>query len=94
MKNPTLLKSNVNREQAIEIMEFLYCDQIRKAIYTPNKGTGYIIWIDYNDNEIAKWTNEYRNIMISKDFLNSVKRQLTFDFDYDIIITEQNKHAK
>jgi hypothetical protein len=74
MKNPTLLKSNVDREQAIEIMEFLYCDYIRKTIYTPNKGTGYIIWIDYNDNEIAKWTNEYRNIMISKDFLNSVKR--------------------
>ena len=74
MKNPTLLKSNVDREQAIEIMKFLYWDYIRKTIYTPNKGTGYIIWIDYNDNEIAKWTNEYRNIMISKDFLDSVKR--------------------
>lgn len=72
MKNPTLLMTNVTEEQALEIMDYLYCEFIRKTV--KNHFENYIIWIDYNNNEVAKWTNEYRNIMISKDFLDFVKK--------------------
>lgn len=66
MKNPTLLKVNVSREEAEELMDYLYCERSLKLDYET-----YIEWVDINDvNEtVAKWTEEYKNIMISKDFL-------------------------
>lgn len=66
MKNPTLLKANVSREEAEELMDYLYCERSLKLDYET-----YIEWVDINDvNEtVAKWTEEYKNIMISKDFL-------------------------
>ena len=66
MKKPTLLKANVSREEAEELMDYLYCERSLKLDYET-----YIEWVDINDvNEtVAKWTEEYKNIMISKDFL-------------------------
>lgn len=66
MKNPTLLKANVSREEAEELMDYLYRERSLKLDYET-----YIEWVDINDvNEtVAKWTEEYKNIMISKDFL-------------------------
>ena len=68
MKNPILLKANVNKEQALETMDFLYSEYIDFVSKTPNNK---ILWIS-NDVTVAKWTDEYRNIMISEDFVNMV----------------------
>ena len=65
MKNPTLLIANVTREQALETMNFLY---FNRDIYTISN-TAIVLWYNKNDEVIAKWTDEYRNVMISKDFV-------------------------
>lgn len=73
MKNPTLLKANVDREEALEIMDYLYCEHID---FTSEYKTETITWF-CNDKPIAKWTDMYRNIMISKDFLDFCQNLLT-----------------
>lgn len=67
MKNPTLLKANVNYEQALETMEFLYGD----FIVSCSRIASILLWLDEN-GVIAKWTETYGNIMISEDFVNKV----------------------
>lgn len=71
MKNPTLLKANVNKEQALETMDFLYGWRGIYVDYTPATNDK-IVWIS-DDVVIAKWTEEYKNIMISKDFVEKIK---------------------
>lgn len=66
---PTLLKSNVTREEAIEIMDYLYCEYIEHI----DKYDNNIIEWFANGNKIAKWTDMYRNIMIDEDFLNGIR---------------------
>lgn len=68
MTNPILLKANVNKEQALETIDFLYGEYIDFVSETPDNK---ILWIS-NGVTVAKWTNEYRNIMISEDFVNMV----------------------
>ena len=71
MKNSTLFASNINKEQALEVMDYIYCEYIDFISETlDNK----IMWF-YNNEVIAKWTNEYRNIMISKDFVDFVSAE-------------------
>ena len=67
MKNPTLLKANVNYEQALEIMDFLYSDYIVSC----SRIAGILLWLDEN-GVVAKWTETYGNIMISEDFVKKV----------------------
>lgn len=66
MKNPTLLKANVEREEAIELVDYLYCEKTLMLDYED-----YIEWVDINDvnSTVIKWTNTYKNIMISKEML-------------------------
>ena len=72
MKRPTFLKTNVNKEQALEIMDFLYGRFIDFISETPNNK---ILWIA-NDEVLAKWTNEYKNITISEDFVIFVHNEI------------------
>lgn len=71
MKNPALLIANVTKEQALETMDFLYFDRIDMISETPNNSA--VLWI--KDSEVvAKWTEEYKNVMISKDFVESIDK--------------------
>lgn len=74
MKNPILLKANVGREEAIELIDYLYCDRITetetKTEIAPLHDRIVIIWF-CNGEKVAKWTSDYKNIMISKDFLEN-----------------------
>ena len=70
MKNPTLLKENVDRDQAVEVMDFLYSWYITRCSLQEE----CILWY-HEDELIAKWTKEYRNIMISKDFVDEVSKR-------------------
>ena len=75
MKNPTLFMQNITREQAEEVMDYLYylyCEHNIKSRFTEING-GVVTWI-YNGEVIAKWTEEYKNIMISKDFIKKAKQ--------------------
>ena len=63
MKNPTLFANNITKEQALEVMDYIYCEYVDYISTTPDDK---IMWF-YNNEMIAKWTNEYRNIMISKE---------------------------
>lgn len=70
MKNPALLIANVTKEQSLETMDFLYFDRIDMISETPNN---FVLWI--KDGEVvAKWTEEYKNVMISKDFVESIDK--------------------
>lgn len=65
MKNPTLLKAMVSREEAEELIDYLYCEKID---FISRYKDETICW--FRNNElVAKWTSAYKNIMISKDFL-------------------------
>ena len=66
MKNIICLKTNVDRDEALELMDYLYCEKIKNV---ETDGT-YIRWYD-DEKDIAKWTEEYRNIMIDSTILNS-----------------------
>lgn len=65
MKNPTLLKAMVSREEAEEIIDYLYCERID---FVSRYKDETISWFS-NNELVAKWTSAYKNIMISKDFL-------------------------
>lgn len=65
MKNPTLLKAMVSREEAEELIDYLYCERID---FVSRYKDETISWFS-NNELVAKWTEEYKNIMISKDFL-------------------------
>jgi hypothetical protein len=65
MKRPTFLKVNVDKDEALEIVNFLYGRFIDFISETPDNK---ILWIA-NGETVAKWTNEYKNIMISEDFV-------------------------
>lgn len=76
MKNPTLLKANVTKEEAEELIDYLYCEFIKKTnTFDYANETILIEWYDTEENvePFAKWTDTYRNIMISKDFLEKVR---------------------
>lgn len=64
MKNPMLLKANVTRDEAKELIDYLYCEFIEVEVEDLDE----ISWYS-KGKKIAKWTEEYKNIMISKDFL-------------------------
>ena len=71
MKNPTLLIANVTKEQALETMDFLYFEHIDMISETPNNSV--VLWI--KDGEVvAKWTDEYKNVMISKNFVEGIDK--------------------
>jgi hypothetical protein len=71
MKNPTLFKNNLTDEQACEIMNYLFCEHI---YYVGKTSDNKIMWFNRKDEMIAKWTDEYKNLMISKDFLDFVHK--------------------
>lgn len=74
MKHPALLKANVTANEAIELMDYLYCERITKmediSEIAPLHDRRIIIWF-CNEEAVAKWTSDYKNIMISKDFLEN-----------------------
>lgn len=63
--NSVLLKSNVNAEQAEEIMDFLYYNDEFNNV---EKEKDYIKWF-HNNTMVAKWTNEYRNLMVDESII-------------------------
>lgn len=77
MKNPTLFANNITKEQALEVMDYIYCEYVDYISTTPDDK---IMWF-YNDEMIAKWTNEYRNIMISKDFVDFVSAERDYHLE-------------
>lgn len=68
MTKPILLRANANKEQALETIDFLYGEYIDFVSETPDNK---ILWIS-DGATVAKWTDEYKNIMISEDFTNMV----------------------
>ena len=72
MESPICLKSNIDMLSAIEVIDYLYCDKyITRTSEEENGKTVVINWFDKNTKLIAKWTNEYRNLMISKKLLDN-----------------------
>lgn len=68
--NSVCLKSNLLKEQAEEIMDFLYCDKFDTVQYE-NNDTIIPMWVKWfsNGKMIAKWTYEYKNLMIDKSLI-------------------------
>lgn len=75
MKNPTLLKANVTADEAIELIDYLYCERTHHigSYKDESNNMTYITWFENEKNNscFAKWTEAYKNIMISKDFLEN-----------------------
>lgn len=72
MKNPTLLKENITLDEAEELMDYLYCERI-DFISRYDKdimGNNSVSWFS-NGEHVAKWTETFKNLMISKDFLEN-----------------------
>ena len=77
MKKPILFANNITKEQALEVIDYIYCEYVDYISITPDDK---IMWF-YNDEMIAKWTNEYRNIMISKDFVDFVSAERDYHLE-------------
>ena len=52
-------------------MDLLYCEYNIVAKTSPSETL--VLWT-FNGKGIATWTNEYRNVMISKDFVEFTKK--------------------
>jgi hypothetical protein len=68
MNNPTLLKGNVNYEQAMEIIDYLYGHLLEIRTVTNEYGArlirGYL-----NNDHVINYNSEYGCIMVSLDFV-------------------------
>lgn len=72
IKQPTLLRANVTQSKALDVMSMLYGEYI-SVFYDASNNT--LVWYDKDTNEpIAKWTEDFRNIMISLPWIASIAK--------------------
>lgn len=69
LKNPICLRMDIGREEAEELMDYLYYENITYISYYPNKeNVEKVAWFS-GDNHIGNWTKEYKKLMVSKNIL-------------------------
>lgn len=73
IKQPTLLRANVTQSKALDIMSMLYGEYI-SVFYDASTDT--LTWYDKDTYEpIAKWTEDFKNIMISLPWVTSIAKR-------------------